>query len=232
MLMPPFFLGTPLRDIIAHIHAVASAVSIPIVIQYAPLQTGRVIDAPTFASICRDLPNINRVKVDLVSSGRTVSALTTNRVSSLVGYMGLHLPEDFTRGADGVMPTVSIAPAMVKIWQLLDNQHEEAKELHAHILPFLNFVMQSVEFLIACEKELLVEAGILGCAVCASQHTSWMRHSVPSFNGTKDASGQLCSKTDWRKSSSRGYDCPAGKVILCRSPAIHSGTPSLRKLPR
>jgi dihydrodipicolinate synthase/N-acetylneuraminate lyase len=166
MLMPPFFLGTPLSDIIAHIHAVASAVSIPIVIQYAPLQTGRVIDAPTFASICRDLPNIKRVKVDLVPSGPTVSALTTNRVSSLVGYMGLHLPEDFTRGADGVMPTVSIAPAMVKIWQLLDTQHEEAKELHAHILPFLNFVMQSVEFLIACEKELLVEAGILGCAVC------------------------------------------------------------------
>lgn len=165
MLMPPFFLGTPLNDIVAHIYAVASAVSLPIVIQYAPLQTGRVIDAPTFASICRDLPNIKCVKVDLVPSGPTVSALTANRVSSLVGYMGLHLPEDFTRGVGGVMPTVSIAPAMVKIWQLLDSQHEQAKELHAHILPFLNFVMQSVEFLIACEKELLVEAGILGCAV-------------------------------------------------------------------
>jgi 4-hydroxy-tetrahydrodipicolinate synthase len=166
MLMPPFFLGTPISSIVAHIQAVASAVSIPIVIQYAPLQTGRVIDPLTFTSICRDFPNIKRVKVDLVPSGPTVSALSAKHVSSLVGYMGLHLPEDFTRGAVGVMPTVSIAPAMVKIWQLLNKQPEEAKELHSHILPFLNFVMQSVEFLIACEKELLVEAGIMGCAIC------------------------------------------------------------------
>ena len=42
--------------------------------------------------------------------GLPLSALTANRVSSLVGYMGLHLPEDFTRGVGGVMPTVSISP--------------------------------------------------------------------------------------------------------------------------
>jgi 4-hydroxy-tetrahydrodipicolinate synthase len=166
MLMPPFFLGTPIADIVRHIRAVASAVSIPVIVQYAPLQTGRVIDAATFAKLCGELPNISHVKVDLVPSGPTISALNANGVSSLVGYMGLHLPEDFTRGTSGVMPTVSIAPAMVKLWNLLGKDEEEAKQLHARILPFLNFTMQSVEFLIACEKELLVEAGVLTSAFC------------------------------------------------------------------
>jgi dihydrodipicolinate synthase/N-acetylneuraminate lyase len=161
MVMPPFFLGTPVADIMSHIRAVASAVRIPIIIQYAPLQTGRIIDAASFATLCCELPNISHVKVDLVPSGPTVSALTANGVNSLVGYMGLHLPEDTARGAGGVMPTVSITPGMVKLWSTLAQDGETARRIHAEILPFLNFAMQSVEFLIACEKQLLLEAGVL-----------------------------------------------------------------------
>jgi dihydrodipicolinate synthase/N-acetylneuraminate lyase len=168
MLMPPFFLGTPIADIVRHIRQVASAVSIPVILQYAPLQTGRVIDSATFATLRSELPNITHVKVDLVPSGPTLSALRANGVDSLVGYMGLHLPEDFSRGTSGVMPTVSITPAMVKLWNLLGTDKEQAKQLHAQILPFLNFTMQSVEFLIACEKELLVQAGVITSAFCRS----------------------------------------------------------------
>lgn len=164
MLMPPFFLGTPIPDIMSHIRAVASAVRIPVIIQYAPLQTGRVIDAASFAALCRELPNISHVKVDLVPSGPTVSSLTANAVKSLVGYMGLHLPEDAARGTGGVMPTVSVAVGMVKLWNTLAQDTAAARQLHAEILPFMNFVMQSVEFLIACEKHLLVEAGLLQSA--------------------------------------------------------------------
>lgn len=166
MLMPPFFLGTPIADIVGHIRAVATSVSIPVIVQYAPLQTGRVIDASTFASLCREMPNLSHVKVDLVPSGPVISALSAQQVNSLVGYMGQHLAEDFARGTHGVMPTVSIAPAMVRIWKLLAEDPERARELHAQILPFLNFTMQSVEFLIACEKELLVAAGLLESAFC------------------------------------------------------------------
>jgi dihydrodipicolinate synthase/N-acetylneuraminate lyase len=166
MLMPPFFMGTPIPDVISHIRAVATSVSVPVIVQYAPLQTGRAIDASVFASLCREIPNISHIKVDLVPSGPLVSALAANHVNSLVGYMGLHLIEDFERGAGGVMPTVSIAPALVRIWHCLTEDRAMARELHVRLLPFLNFVMQSVEFLIACEKELLVDAGILDSAFC------------------------------------------------------------------
>jgi dihydrodipicolinate synthase/N-acetylneuraminate lyase len=166
MLMPPFFMGTPVPDVVRHIGAVATSVSVPVIVQYAPLQTGRIIDASVFASLCREIPNISHIKVDLVPSGPVVSALAANHVDSLVGYMGLHLVEDFERGAGGVMPTVSIAPALVRIWRCLAEDRTMAKELHAQLLPFLDFVMQSVEFLVACEKELLVDAGILDSAFC------------------------------------------------------------------
>ena len=161
MLMPPFFLAPPLADILDHICRVIESVEIPVIVQYAPLQTGRVIEASAFAAVARQLSNFSHVKVDLVPSGPTVAALTANGVKSLVGYMGLHFPEDMSRGAEGVMPTVSIVPGMLKIRQLLEADAENARRIHCEILPFLNFTMQSVEFLIACEKQLLVEAGLL-----------------------------------------------------------------------
>lgn len=161
MLMPPFFLATPVADILDHLRRVIESVEIPVIVQYAPLQTGRVIDAADFATLARQLSNFSHVKVDLVPSGPTVAALTTKGVKSLVGYMGLHLPEDMSRGAEGVMPTVSVVPGMLKIRQLLDADSEGARRIHCEMLPFLNFTMQSVEFLIACEKQLLMEAGLL-----------------------------------------------------------------------
>lgn len=184
MLLPPFFLGPSVAEIARHIRAVVSSVSIPVIVQYAPLQTGRLIEVPVFSALCSEHPNISHIKVDMVPSGPTISELKEQRVGSLAGYMGLHLPEDYQRGASGVMPTVSVVPAMVKIWQSLSSDMEFARQLHAHILPFLNFVMQSVEFLIACEKQLLADSGLLQSAFCrapaytldATQRAELIRH--------------------------------------------------------
>jgi hypothetical protein len=49
---------------------------------------------------------------------------------------------------------------------LLTVDNQKARELHGQLLPFLNFMMQSVEFLIAYEKQVLVERGILLSAYC------------------------------------------------------------------
>ncbi|MDR5728523.1 MAG: dihydrodipicolinate synthase family protein [Terriglobia bacterium] len=166
MVMPPFFLVPPVDTIIRHIHDIAVAVPVPVIVQYAPLQTGRAIDMQAFAQLRSELPNITHIKVDLVPSGPTISNLRTHSMESLVGYMGLHLPEDFSRGVGGVMPTVSICPAFVKMWKLLAQDEKQARDLHREVLPFLNFMMQSIEFLIACEKELLVHRGILRSADC------------------------------------------------------------------
>jgi 4-hydroxy-tetrahydrodipicolinate synthase len=188
MLMPPFFLQPSIASMLRHIRAVAECVDLPIILQYAPLQTGRSIDVAVLTQLCRDLPNLNHIKIDLLPSGPLISDLTEAGVRCLVGYMGLHLPEDCLRGTQGVMPTASIAPGMAKLWQLLSRSGSEAeqksRDLHARMLPFLNFVMQSVEMLIACEKIILKEAGILTSAYSrapavqldATQHRELREH--------------------------------------------------------
>jgi dihydrodipicolinate synthase/N-acetylneuraminate lyase len=159
MILPPFFLSPRTEAVLQHIHEIAEAVTLPIIVQYAPLQTGRIIDPQVFASLCQDFPQVTHVKVDLVPSGPFISALANYGVGSLVGYMGLHLPEDFVRGVQGVMPTVSVCPAFVEIWNLLAHDVDRARAVHRQILPLLNLMMQSIEGLIACEKELLLNSG-------------------------------------------------------------------------
>ena len=161
MILPPFFLDPKTDAMLQHVREIASAVSVPVIVQYAPLQTGRAIDAHIFANLCKEAPNVTHIKVDAVPSGPIISALHSLGVGSLVGYMGLHLPEDFARGVAGIMPTVSVCHAFVKIWSYLIQGDDRARALHWRILPLLNFMMQSIEGLIACEKELLLLAGII-----------------------------------------------------------------------
>jgi 4-hydroxy-tetrahydrodipicolinate synthase len=166
MIFPPFFLGPSSHAIIKHIREIAAAVPVPVIVQYAPLQTGRPIEVRTFAELHTELPNISHVKVDLVPSGPLISALCSYGVGTLAGYMGLHLPEDVSRGLGGVMPTVSVSARFVRIWQLMAQDEQQARSLHCEMLPLLNLMMQSIECLIACEKELLVRCGIIRSAHC------------------------------------------------------------------
>lgn len=163
MIMPPFFLGPTTESIVGHIEGVARAVTLPIIVQYAPLQTGKIISPETFAELHRKHPNVTYVKVDTVPSGMTITALqqaSGGSLKSIVGYMGLHLPEDVARGVSGCAPSASLGRAFVHLWGLLCKDGDEGRILHQQLLPILTFMMQSVEMLISCEKLLLVKRGI------------------------------------------------------------------------
>lgn len=169
MIMPPFFLGPGAAAIMGHIEAIASAVPVPVIVQYAPLQTGRSISPETFAELHRTHPNVTHVKVDTVPSGSTITALcqaSGGSLKSIVGYMGLHLPEDAVRGVAGCAPTVSLGRAFVHLWSLLGQGGDEGWDFHRRMLPLLNFMMQSVEMLIACEKLLLVRRDMISSTCC------------------------------------------------------------------
>jgi 2-keto-3-deoxy-L-arabinonate dehydratase len=84
----------------------------------------------------------------------------------MVGYMGLNLPSDYERHVTGVMPTVSVGRLFVHLWELLEGQPAAARSFHQTMLPLLNFMMQSVEQLVAVEKSLLTRRGVLESAYC------------------------------------------------------------------
>lgn len=169
MVMPPYLMSPGEAAVRGHIGAIASAVDLPVIVQYAPLQTGTSLSPQTLAEIHDEHPNVTHVKVDLVPSGPTISSLKScsqNRLGSMVGYMGLHLPDDVRRGVSAVMPTVSVGRIFVRLFHLLQEDPDQGRKLHERLLPLLNFMMQSVEMLIAVEKQLLVKRGILSSAYC------------------------------------------------------------------
>jgi len=170
MIMPPFFLGPSEQAIMSHVASVAEAVSIPVVVQYAPLQTGRSIDPETFIQLAAQHGNIAGVKVDTVPTGPYLAALPGLR--TYVGYLGLHLPEAVERGAAGCMPSASLTRSFVHCWSELHATGGQGRRTHASLLPVLNFMMQNVEFMIACEKRLLVRRGIFDAAYCRAPHAT------------------------------------------------------------
>ncbi len=158
MIMPPFFLNPSVDSILFHIEAVAGAVHIPAILQYAPAQTG--IQADVLAR----LP-VSMIKVDASPSIPALLALPAG-VTTLVGYMGLDLPDAVSAGCSGCMPTASLLGPFVKVWQLLQSDPEEGRREHQRIIPLLQFMMQSIEFLIAAEKQLLLKQRIIRDGYC------------------------------------------------------------------
>lgn len=167
MILPPFFLAPSTEAIIRHIGAVAECVEIPIIIQYAPIQTGRIIEPSTFAAIRTEHPNITHVKVDLLASGPLITALhesSSGSLKTMLGYMGLFLPEAVARGVAGCMPITSLSSSFARLFTLLSNRSDEGYELYRRLLPLLSFMMQSVEMLITCEKLILFRSGVFSSA--------------------------------------------------------------------
>ena len=166
MVLPPFFLAPDPDSVRRHILEISSAVSLPIIVQYAPTETGYPIAAEAFAQLREEAPNIACIKVDRVPAGAMVAELKALGMDSLVGYMGINLPGDYECGAKGVVPTVSLCPAFVAIWEKLAAMDSGARVLHESLLPLLKFMMKSVECLIASEKQLLQERGVIRSKYC------------------------------------------------------------------
>ena len=158
MVLPPFFLNPPADSILFHIEAIAEAVHVPVILQYAPTQTG--IDA----NILGRLP-VSIIKVDASPSVPALGSLPAG-VTTLIGYMGLDLPDAFLAGCAGCMPTASLVREFVKVWRLLQADPIEGRREHQRLISLLQYMMQSIEFLIAAEKQLLLKRGIIHSGYC------------------------------------------------------------------
>ncbi|MDV3124232.1 dihydrodipicolinate synthase family protein [Mycobacterium sp. 21AC1] len=170
--LPPFQLGPSREAVLAHVEAVISAVDpVPVVVQYAPAQTGTALDATTLRTLADRHPNLQAVKVESVPPGRMISALSApspgRALPSLVGYAGLHMIDALRRGAIGVQPGCSFTELYVEIWNSwTGGDHDAAVGLHTRMLPYLSSWMQGVELIVAVEKEISVRRGWFGSAHC------------------------------------------------------------------
>lgn len=170
MLLPPFFLGPSEAAILDHIRRVVGAVTIPVIVQYAPAQTGVRIAPELFLQLREELPNLDYVKVETQPPGRYLAELvgrSGGRLRALVGYAGVQMPDALRRGACGVQPGCSFT----EIYVTLDRHYRQGNmhamlELHSQLLPYISYWMQGVELIIRAEKRILQRRGLIASDYC------------------------------------------------------------------
>lgn len=171
-LLPPYLLQPSAAAIEAHIRAVLAAVpSTPVVLQYAPNETGTSLDARRLGEIAADHPNLVLVKVESSPPGPFISQLgaLTPPILSVEGYAGVQLPDAVRRGAIGTQPGCSFTEIYQEIWCHYEaGDHAMADTLHARLLPYTSYWMLDTELIIAAEKLISARRGLIGSDYCRS----------------------------------------------------------------
>lgn len=169
-LLPPHLFGPSRRDVLDHVGAVLDAVApVPVILQYAPGQTGTALDAPALLALRDDHPNLRFVKVEATPPGPLIEELASAQppVPGLVGLAGLLLPDAVRRGAVGVQPGCSFTELYVDVWSAYEaGRTGEGDRLHARLLPYLAYWMQDVETIVAVEKLISHRRGWIASPYC------------------------------------------------------------------
>lgn len=169
MLLPPFFLNPGQQAIIDHVRMVNDAVSIPIMFQYAPEQTGVAITPEVLVQMAEEMQNVQILKIENKPPGKYVSQLLGKKpdLEIFVGNAGFQMIEGFDRGARGVLPGCSMYDVYLKIYDLyLAGKRSEAMDIHKDLVAILNHIRQNVEMIIRFEKMILKKRGIIASDYC------------------------------------------------------------------
>ncbi|MEU4197728.1 dihydrodipicolinate synthase family protein [Kribbella sp. NPDC026611] len=169
-LLPPHFLSPSRDSLAAHVRAVLQAIApVPLVLQYAPAETGTSLDADLLRAIATEHPNLRLVKVESSPPGPLIAELAAGSPSipAVEGYAGVQLPDAVRRGAVGTQPGCSLTEVYVEIWRRLTGGDEEGGvDLHRRLLPYISYWMLDTERIIAAEKLISVRRGLFASAYC------------------------------------------------------------------
>ncbi len=167
MVAPPTAGGGGRAALIAHYAAVARAAGdCPLMLQDAPQFVGVSIDVALAVELRDACPSMVAIKSEGVPAGLRARALVEALAGSGIGVhgglAGLHAPEVYAAGAEGMLPggeTPAQQAAILAAWNA--GRHEEAHQLYRRLLPLLAFEMQSLPFVVACCKAILARFGVL-----------------------------------------------------------------------
>lgn len=169
-LLPPHFLSPSRRAVEDHISTVLEAVApMPVVLQYAPPETGTSLDAAAIRSIAARHPNLKMIKVGSSPQGPLIAELAAGDPPMLAveGYAGVQLPVAIRRGAVGTQPGCSFTELYVEIWRRFTvGDDAGGAELHRRLLPYISYWMLDTELIIAAEKLISARRGLFDSAYC------------------------------------------------------------------
>jgi 2-keto-3-deoxy-L-arabinonate dehydratase len=194
MLMPPYHGATFRVDeqgVIEHYGRVAEAISIPIMVQDAPV-SGTPLSAQFLARMAREIPLLAYFKIEVPGAAAKLRALIELAGDAIEGPFdgeeSITLLPDLDAGATGTMPSGMIADVLGKVVRLyLGGDSAAAAELWERHLPLINYENRQCG-LRAC-KALMKEGGII-----RSEAT---RHPLPPLpQPTRAGLVELAKKVD------------------------------------
>ncbi len=170
MLLPPFFLKPSGEDLFRHMKMVGQAVKIPVMVQYAPEQTGVSIAPGVLARLNSEVGNMIYYKIECKPAGGYISSLldiTGGKIGVFVGNAGYQFIEAFDRGAAGAMPGCSMYDVYLRMYHAyMKGDRAGATLIHTALLQILNHIRQNVEMIISFEKKILKRRGIIENDYC------------------------------------------------------------------
>lgn len=170
MVLPPFFLKPSAQGLFEHIKLVGQAVKVPIMVQYAPEQTGVSIDPTILNQLGKEVANISVFKIENKPSGKYISNLlkaSGNKARIFIGNAGFQMIEGLDRGAVGVVPGCSMYDIYLKIYDHYQaGNRQQVFELHNVLNAMLNHIRQDVEMIIFFEKKILKRRGLIASDYC------------------------------------------------------------------
>ena len=166
MLMPPYHGATLRADeqgVFEHFARVAEAVSIPIMVQDAPL-SGVALSVPFLARLARDVPQVRYFKIEVPGTAAKLRALIAQGGDAIAGPFdgeeAITLMADLEAGATGTMPS-ALAPDLIKpvIEHHRAGRRADAAAAYARILPLLNY--ENRQCGLRATKAVMMEGGVI-----------------------------------------------------------------------
>jgi 4-hydroxy-tetrahydrodipicolinate synthase len=132
-----------------HYRRVAEAVSIPVVVQDEPVNTGVVMPAPFIARVVNEIEGCRYVKLEEAPTTIKITKLSekieeTEKNASIFGGLGgMYFYEELSRGAVGIMTGFAYQEILVRTYELFSEGRErEAREYFFRYLPLVRFEAQ------------------------------------------------------------------------------------------
>jgi 4-hydroxy-tetrahydrodipicolinate synthase len=132
-----------------HYRRVAEAVSVPVVVQDEPVNTGVVMPAPFIARVINEIEGCRYVKLEEAPTTIKITNLieriedTDKRAGIFGGLGGMYFYEELSRGAVGIMTGFAYPEVLVRTYELFSEGRErEAQEYFFRYLPLVRFEAQ------------------------------------------------------------------------------------------
>lgn len=169
MVLPPYFLKTDGDGLMHYFDSISKAVSIPIMVQDAPLMTQVAMPAGLLARMAREIEHVKLAKVEAPPTAPKVTEVLRQAAGKLTVFGGLNgqfFIEETLRGARGTMPGSDMTAIYVAIWNALERGDRNAAwSEFTRALPLMRFELQPGMGVSAMKHNLVAEGVIRSAAV-------------------------------------------------------------------